>query len=100
MLHLLSTLYGMRTHSDVPSSGLVITSANDGQHMPTSRHYRDEALDIRSKTFASNAGKYRFRSDFERALGPQFRVILEGLGTENEHFHAQVRKGHEYRTGV
>lgn len=96
MLRLLTVLHDLRTHPDVPPSGLVITSANDSGHMAGSRHYTDEAIDVRSKTFASTAAKLRFRRDFEAALGASFRVLLEGPGTDNEHFHAQVRKGHTY----
>lgn len=96
MLRLLTVLHAMLTHPDVPPSGLVITSANDSGHMQGSRHYSDEAIDVRSKTFASRAAKERFRRAYEQALGPSFRVLLEGLGTDQEHFHAQVRKGHVY----
>lgn len=75
---------------------LVITSGNDSRHSPTSRHYTDEAIDIRTHNFVSLAAKQRFRQMYEQALGPQFRVLLEGVGTLNEHLHAQVRKGHAF----
>lgn len=79
---------------------LVITSGNDSRHGANSRHYVDEAIDVRSHNFASRAAKREFRATFEAALGPQFRVLLECEGTANEHFHAQVRKGHVYRPTV
>lgn len=75
---------------------LWVTSANDSAHGKGSRHYADEAIDIRSHNFRSRAAKRTFREWYEVALGPQFRVLLEGEGTANEHFHAQVRKGHVY----
>lgn len=71
---------------------LVITSANDSTHGEDSRHYSDEALDIRSKSF-SHQTKEIFRKSLESNLGPKFRVLFEGKGTDNEHFHAQVKKG-------
>lgn len=94
MMALLNTLYAVDLGKLAGQpEDLVITSANDSGHMATSRHYRDEALDVRSKSFASVAAKRAFRAHLEAQLGPQFRVLLEQLGTPNEHFHCQVRKG-------
>lgn len=75
---------------------LWVTSGNDSTHGTGSRHYSDEAIDVRSHNFRSRMAKRYFREWYERTLGPQFRVLLEGEGTDNEHFHAQVRKGHVY----
>jgi hypothetical protein len=75
---------------------LVITSISDGRHSPNSRHYRNEALDLRSKNFPGREAKRLFRALFEHSLGAQFRVLLESEGSENEHFHVQVRKGMTY----
>lgn len=71
---------------------LVITAGVDGVHLPNSKHYLAEALDIRSHTFAPEL-KALFRSELEKALGPMFRVLLEDPGLETEHFHAQVGRG-------
>ena len=68
---------------------LVITAGSDGKHSPNSRHYKFEALDIRSKAFPSPAAKEQFRAAYERRLGGQFRVLLEGFGRSYEHFHVQ-----------
>lgn len=76
---------------------LVVTSGNDSTHSTGSRHYTDEAIDLRSHNFVSRAAKREFRVWWEEYLGPQFRVLLEQEGTPNEHFHAQVKKGHTYR---
>lgn len=72
---------------------LIITSMNDSSHSVNSRHYRNEAIDIRSKNFSDNEEKEIFRKEFELTLGPFFTVILENLGRETEHFHVQVKKG-------
>ena len=76
-----------------PIDNLVITSINDGAHGPGSRHYTDEAIDIRSKNFPSEAVKREFRMELEAYLGPKFRVLYESAGLDNQHFHVQVRKG-------
>jgi hypothetical protein len=76
---------------------VVITSANDSQHAPTSRHYTNEALDFRTHNWPSRDAVRWFRRALEEVLGPQFRVLLENEGTPNEHLHAQVRKGHTYQ---
>lgn len=84
-----------RTATGLPAE-LVITSINDSTHGPTSRHYRNEAIDLRSKNFDGREAKRLFRGLFERSLGPKFRVLFEGEGTDNEHFHIQIRKGGTY----
>jgi hypothetical protein len=77
-------------------SELVITSGNDSTHGKNSRHYRNEAIDIRSKNFPSSDAKHAFRSRYETVLGERFRVLLENEGEANEHFHAQVRMGQTF----
>ena len=66
---------------------LVITSINDGAHSPGSKHYTNEAIDLRSKNFTQHTDKVLFALSFQDYLGPKFRVLLENLDTENEHFH-------------
>lgn len=80
---------------DLPPE-LVITSGSDGAHVVNSKHYRGEAIDVRSHAFPSHASKARFRAALEHSLGQKFRVLLEGAGTTAEHFHCQVRKGASY----
>ena len=82
---------------------LVITSINDGRHSKNSRHYTDEAIDLRSKNFPSKNSKFTFRRFLEEELNslsgykePKFRVLLEYLGKPNEHFHIQVKKGETF----
>ena len=99
---LVRTLGEIADHYDEPgiakpwTGDLVITSGNDSTHSHASRHYRDEAIDVRTHNFRSREAKRTFRAAWEMALGGQFRVLLEGEGTPNEHFHAQVRRGHTY----
>lgn len=83
---------------------LVITSINDGVHGEKSRHYTDEAIDIRSKNFPDLELKKVFRRKLEHhlnnfyvaAISNRFRVLLEDVGEPNEHFHIQVKKGMKY----
>lgn len=75
---------------------LVITAIANGVHMQNSRHYTNEALDLRSNNFPTRESKRAFRKSFEDLLGPKFRVLLEGENTLNEHFHIQVRKGETF----
>jgi hypothetical protein len=75
---------------------LVITSMNDSTHGENSRHYTNEAIDIRSHNFPNREMKRLFRVELEKHLGPRFRVLLENVGTSNEHFHVQVKKGMQF----
>lgn len=75
---------------------LVITSVNDSTHLPTSRHYRDEAMDLRSHSFPNRASKDTFLMTLQARLGPRFTVLFEGEHTEQEHFHVQPKKGTTY----
>lgn len=75
---------------------LVITSINDGVHMQGSKHYTDEAIDLRSKNFEIDEQKVEFALRFQDYLGPKFRVLLENYAGENEHFHVQVRRGMKF----
>jgi|GEM_PF-2371377 hypothetical protein len=80
---------------------LLVTSANDSQHMTGSRHFSDEALDWRTKgpwenSMRSRAKKLQFRKRFAELLGDRFTVMLEGTGKAHEHLHSQVKKGGQY----
>ena len=46
-------------------------------------------LDFRTKDFPSLAAKHLFRDKLAAELGPDYQVILESLGTDNEHCHAE-----------
>ena len=75
---------------------LVITSANDGKHKVDSKHYKNQALDLRSKNFKTEENKAKFMTVLKRELGPKFTIIYEYPGEVNEHFHIQVKKNEVY----
>jgi hypothetical protein len=70
----------------------VITSANDSVHGPNSLHSRDgicRAIDLRTKYPALDGRELELRNAVREALGPQFDVVIEAIGTENEHMHVE-----------
>jgi hypothetical protein len=79
---------------------LVITSCNDGRHMEGSKHYTGCAVDLRTKhidgehtlaVFGVSGGevKQKILRQLKRALGMDFDILLEGLGTAHEHIHLE-----------
>lgn len=66
----------------------TITSINDGQHKSDSFHYRGLAMDLRIKDvrFEQRESVITRLAD---ALGPEWDVLWEGKGTENEHAHLE-----------
>lgn len=88
--------------SDELPGVIVITSVNDSTHMEGSKHYSDEAIDIRSKNFRTHEAKVDFVLMLKSMLNSNhrepnsFTVILEAIGTDNEHIHAQVRRGEQF----
>jgi hypothetical protein len=101
LLWILNILYDLaETAPGIPNE-IVITSVNDSKHSVGSRHYTNEAIDIRTHNFRTRETKRWFRGELEKELSrhplPQssnkFRVLLEDEGLPNEHLHVQVRKG-------
>jgi len=92
LLTILDTLVYLDRH---PVKGqpadIVITSASDGKHKVGSKHYTNEALDVRSKTFKYEAREL-FICALAHELGGLFTVLYEGDGTPNAHIHVQVKK--------
>lgn len=76
---------------------LVITSACDGTHSgPDDPHHRGEAYDVRSHDFSAEQ-KDLVLAQIMNCLGwDSFYGFLESPGTDNEHFHFQVKKGTVY----
>lgn len=86
---------------------LVVTSLNDGSHRVGSYHGKNQAADLRTKNLPNEASKrtavkrlaMRLGAtiakpsgvDFWQPDGRGYRVLLEGLGTDNEHCHVEWR---------
>lgn len=68
----------------------LITSVNDGRHGRTSIHYDGGASDLRSKWFDQ---PHIVLKACLNAMGnnPDFDMILEYEGKENEHFHLEYQ---------
>jgi len=81
---------------------VVITSANDGKHSqrPRSRHYTNEAIDLRSRNFRTAAARDRFLARLREELGSRFYVAHESHGKPNAHIHVQPRRGTVWRGGL
>jgi hypothetical protein len=78
---------------DGQPADLMVTSINDSTHMPTSKHYLDKAVDVRSNSFRDDKAVKAFTSMIGLSLGARYTVLYEDAGTPNAHIHIQVRKG-------
>lgn len=67
----------------------IITSANDSKHGANSLHYKGKALDLRTKHVRDGITKTAIVDKIKDALGPQFDIVLESLGLDNEHLHIE-----------
>lgn len=81
--------------SYVLNQDLTITSACDGEHSgPNDPHHRGEAYDVRSHDLSN---KDQVLALLNAALPiDRFYCFIEAPGTDNEHFHLQVKKGTVY----
>jgi hypothetical protein len=67
----------------------VITSIDDSVHSANSLHYKGLAIDFRTHYAQLNGKEQELCNSVKHALGPEFDVVLEGLGTPNEHLHVE-----------
>ena len=68
----------------------VVTSGTDGKHGFSSDHYIGNSLDFRTHPLrALNLDPYEIHKEVKAALGAEFDVILEFVGTDQEHLHAE-----------
>ena len=74
----------------------VVTSGNDGTHSGRpvvgtlkDPHYEGLAIDIRTKNVPI-AARESLWIDIKAALGPEYVVLWENPGKDNEHFHVQL----------
>lgn len=84
---MLAALY---TQSELDNREYTVTSANDSTHTSGSRHYTDEAIDIRVHDVYE---PHKLARRLQEQLGERFTVLLEHEGQPNAHIHCQVRKG-------
>lgn len=80
---------------------LVVTEIYRPEGDTPTRHDTAEAEDLRTKgprpnDMATLERKQRFARVLRRKLGSRFTVLLEFIGEDREHIHAQVKKGHVY----
>ena len=61
----------------------VITSANDGKHGPKSKHYRGDAVDIRTRHLSADE-EINIAHEIAQSLGKDFDVVLE-----SDHLHIE-----------
>lgn len=73
----------------------VVSSLNDGKHMPNSAHYANRAADLRSRHL-KRADIPLIIEDMQMRLGPLYHIMFEpelkdeaGRITRYEHIHAQ-----------
>lgn len=99
--HILLTLDNLnaRLLPDYPKDW-TITSINDSTHSPTSKHYADLALDMRSKNFMDEGAKRLFVIDMQQLLGLRFYVLYENPKKLDQHFHIQLKKGAAIPDGI
>ena len=69
----------------------VITSGNDSTHKTGSLHYADLAVDLRSK-HVPEEDKDAALEQLRAICGPDYDVLLEHRGGEQEHFHVEYDK--------
>ena len=67
----------------------VVTSVNDGKHGDGSWHYKGCAFDCRTKQAALEGVEQRLRDEIKAALGDDYDVVLESVGTDNEQIHVE-----------
>ena len=67
---------------------MVITSVNDSIHKKNSLHYKNRAVDIRTKHLTPDEKK-RLLKFLREKLGGDYDVIFEGENTDNEHIHIE-----------
>ena len=67
----------------------VVTSANDSKHGDNSWHFKGRALDFRTRYDALNGKEQELRMTVKAALGDEFDVVMEAVGTDNEHLHVE-----------
>ena len=71
------------------AGGVMISSCTEGVHMRASPHYLGCAVDLRVSDLPAWISREAVRSQLADALGADFDVLLEYVGTPNEHLHGE-----------
>lgn len=71
------------------NAACIVTSANDSTHGAQSLHYKGKALDLRMKHIRDDLAKLAIVKKVKESLGPQFDVVYESAGLDNEHLHIE-----------
>lgn len=86
---ILTIIITLMEAGDYIGKTMVITSAADGKHRPDSLHYKNRALDIRTKHLTK--GEIEKLLDFlKKKLGQDYDVILEETHIHIEYDPKQV----------
>lgn len=64
----------------------ITDTIGNGKHKLWSLHYSFRAADIGSK---EHVNKQEIVEALKKELGKSYQVLLENLGTDNEHIHAE-----------
>lgn len=67
---------------------MLITSANDSQHLSISRHYQGKAIDIRTHD-QDPVKVVLFVEALKQLLEPALDIVWEDKGKPNEHLHVE-----------
>ena len=75
----------------------IVTGGLEGNHMATSFHYRNMALDFRSTHIPADEREavhkalcLEFGTAYPSGVGANYDVFLEGKGTTYEHYHCEA----------
>lgn len=72
----------------------ILTSGNDGQHLPHSLHYADLAFDLRVKhlgDFPARKSLYAcLKREIDRLYPGWYDVLHENVNRESEHIHIEA----------
>ena len=81
---LLAIQEAREVYRDLCNAHLIITSLLDGKHMKGSKHYDGLAVDLRIRHL-HEPDRARVAEAINRALGPQYDVVLE-----SDHIHIEL----------
>lgn len=72
----------------------IITSGNDGHHLPQSLHYHDLAFDLRVRHLGDYAARRSLficlKKEIDRLYPGWYDVLHENLNRESEHIHCEA----------